>query len=162
MDQKKLLQHCKSLARVVQNADAGRQPKRAAKEDIATHPFVITAWLPRETQCDECDRVVTHRIHRLHRLQPTGWRSHCMACNLWRLPGTTHYGAPQVIAQPALCESPAVDPMPAQQSACQSHPTEVAPSEPAVAGFVEQVVVTECHEFVIKEYLQIPISSQPE
>ena len=162
MDPERLLQHCRALGTVVQNADAGRQPKQAAKENIATHPIVITAWLPKQTQCDECDCVVKDRIHRLHRLQPQGWRSHCMACNLWRLPGTTRYGAPQPSVEPQCPQTPAVDPMPPQLTEPQSSPTEVVPSEPVVHGFVQQVVVTDCHEFVIKEYLQIPILSQPE
>lgn len=175
MDQKKLEEFCRAHAVCVKHADARTADKRTLLEETESQPLVVKRLLPAPHTCEDCGRELADRKVRSHYWKAEGWRSHCGGCNKVRQPGSTVFGQTQGVKASErgvniteeekpnrLGPRPELLPVPIEQplTDLQSDPTEVCPNGHDLVGFVEQVVVRDYHESVIKEYSRLPVCSQ--
>mgnify|MGYP003345166175 CR=1 FL=1 len=175
MDQKKLEEFCRAHAVCVKHADARNADSRTKLEESPEQPIVVKELLPLPHDCEDCGRSLADRKKRTHTYTDKGWRSHCSGCNKARVPGSDVFGQTKGVKASErginineeekvnrLGPRPELLPVPIEQPQpdLQSDPIEVCPNGHDLVGFVEQVVVRDYHESVIKEYSRLPVCSQ--
>jgi len=157
MDRKLFKKLLSRLATIESRADGGDRRSKVS-ETNTTYPVVIVKLLDKPCVCADCGRVCDHAPGRDYAWRQRRWHERCRVCKFARDPGTGQFapaGSQAVILREP---EPSLPPQPEPQL----DTIETLPSEPDLVKYVDQVVVQECHEFVIKEYLRLPVEPQPD
>lgn len=155
MDQKQFEEMCYQLGECVKHADAATADKRTQLIETEYQPIVLTKYHAKPSLCLDCGKQQPDRISQTHAFKGIGWKSWCNMCKLSRQPGTDYFGLKPKI-------EPAPEPILLSPPKPQLEPIEISPTSDSVVEFVEQVIVRDYHESVIREFVRIPIDPQPE
>jgi len=164
MDQKKFEELCYQLGNCVRHADAATADSRTKLTEGESHPVVIKSLKPAPHTCEDCDRELPDRKVRTHTLKPTGWRSHCSSCNQVRQPGNNYYGQrdPALPSRLGVRPELLLEPIPEPLLEPQLDTIESDSTTDTVVQYVEQVIVRDCHESLIREFVKIPVNLLPD
>jgi len=157
MDRKLFKKLLSQVAKIESRADGGDRRSKVS-ETNTTYPVVIVKLIDKPGVCADCGRVCDHAPGRDFAWRQRRWHERCRVCKFARDPGTGQF-APAG-SQAVILREP--EPSPPPQPEPQLDTIETLPSEPDLVEYVEQVVVRDYHEFVIKEYSRCPVEPQPD
>lgn len=186
MDREEYLKKLQALGEVEFAVEHDKRKNKAVVEN-ESYPARLVRLYDRPGSCEDCGRICDNPPHRNLSYRGAGvWHERCCVCKFPRNPETGKFGPSPKQVQRAKgvdltpedpyqeliedelsqivvyeVKSNGQEPNQPQQSELQSEPTEPCPNEPVVVGYVEQVIVRECHESLIREFVKIPVILPP-